>query len=115
MGACLTDRLGDVLRALTRMRPWETAVRTALAQLRGDVERHRSRLRYRAPWDCGLAVGAGAVAGACQQVIQRRVKRAGRRGKPPGMLHVVALRRARLNGPFQAFWANRTRVIQTSA
>jgi hypothetical protein len=35
------------------------------------------------------------------------------RWKPPGFLHVLARRFARLNGSFQAFWASRGLVIQT--
>jgi hypothetical protein len=114
LGAFLTNRVGDVLGALKRMQPWKKAVRAALTQLIGYVERNRSRLRYREPWHHGLAVGSGAVEGACKHVIQSRFKRAGMRWKPRGFLHVLALRIAALNGTFQAFWASRGLVIQTS-
>jgi len=114
LGALLTDRVGAVLSALKRMRPWKTAVRDALVQLIGYVERNRTRIRYQESWHSGLAVGSGAVEGACKHVIQSRFKRAGMRWKPPGFLHVLALRLARLNGTFQAFWASRGLVIQTS-
>jgi hypothetical protein len=114
MGALLTDRVGAVLGALKRMRPWKQAVRTTLAQLIGYVERHRTRIRYQEPWHCGRAVGSGAVEGACKHVIQSRFKRAGMRWKPPGFLNGLALRLARLNGTFQAFWASRGLVVQTS-
>jgi hypothetical protein len=112
MGALLTDRIGAVLGALKRMRPWKQAVRTALAHLIGYMERNRARIRYQEPWHRGLAVGSGAVEGACKHVIQSRFKRAGMRWKPPGFLHVLALRLARLNGTFQAFWASRGLVVQ---
>jgi hypothetical protein len=114
MGALLMDRVGDVLSALQRMRPWKQAVRKALAQLIGYVERNRTRIRYYEPWQDGLAVGSGAVEGACKHVIQHRFQRAGRRWKSPGFLHVLALRLARLNGTFQTFWASRGLVIQIS-
>jgi hypothetical protein len=114
MGALLMDRVGEVLSALKRMRPWKQAVRTALAQLIGYVERNRTRIRYQELWQGGLAVGSGAVAGACKHVIQSRFKRAGMRWKSPGFLNVLALRIARLNGTFQAFWASRGLVIQIS-
>ena len=114
MGALLTDRVGDVLSALKRMRPWKKTVRKALAQLTGYVERNRTRIRYQEPWHRGLAVGSGAVEGACKHVIQSRFKRAGMRWKQPGFLNVLALRIARLNGTFQAFWASRGLVIQAS-
>jgi Uncharacterised protein family (UPF0236) len=106
-GALLTDRVGEVLRALKRMRPWERALCDALAQLIGYVEHNRTRIRYQEPWHSGLAVGSGAVEGACKHVIQSRFKRAGMRWKQPGFLTVLTLRIARLNGDFQDFWASR--------
>jgi hypothetical protein len=114
LGALLTNQVGEVLRALKHMRPWKQALCDALAQLIGYVERNRTRIRYQEPWQRGLAVGSGAVEGACKHVIQSRFKRAGMRWKPPGFLNVLALRIARLNGTFQAFWASRGLAIQTS-
>jgi hypothetical protein len=115
MGALLTDRVGDVLRARKRMRPWKRAVRGGLAHLIGYVERNRTRIRYQEPWCSGLAVGSGAVEGACKHVIQSRFKRAGMRWKQAGFLNVLALRIARLNGTFEAFWTSRGLVVQTAA
>jgi hypothetical protein len=114
MGALLTDRVGEVLGALKRMRPWKRVVRKALAQLIGDVERNRTRIRYQEPWQRGLAVGSGAVEGACKHVIHSRFKRAGMRWKQPGFLNVLALRLASLNSLFEAFWASRGLVVQAS-
>jgi hypothetical protein len=113
-GALLTDRVGEVLSALKRMRPWKQEVRDALAQLIGYLERNRTRIQYQEPWHRGLAVGSGAVEGACKHVIQSRFKRAGMRWKPPGFLNVLTLRIARLNGTFQAFWASRGLAVPTS-
>jgi hypothetical protein len=113
-GAWLTNQGGAVLRGRKCMRPWTQALCDALAQLIGSVERHRPRLTYQEPWAFGLAVGSGAVEGACKPVSQRRVQRAGMRWKPPGFLNVLAWRMARLHGTFQAFWASRGRTIQTS-
>ena len=107
LGALLTDCIGKVLGALKRMQPWKRAIRSAVAQMIGYVERNRTRLRYLEPWQQGLAVGSGAVEGACKHVIQSRCKRTGMHWKPPGFLKVLALRLAQLNGTFQAFWANR--------
>jgi hypothetical protein len=113
-GALLTDRIGAVLSALKRMRPWNKTVRDARARRIGYVERNRTRIRDHEPWPSGLAIGSGAVEGACTPVLQHRFTRAGMRWKPPGFLQVLALRLARLNGTFQAFWASRGLVIQTS-
>jgi hypothetical protein len=114
LGALLTNQVGEVLRALKRMRPWKQALCDALAQLIGYVQRNRTRIRYQEPWQCGLAVGSGAVEGACKHVIQSRFKRAGMRWKSPGFLNVLALRLARLNGTFQAFWVSQGLAFQTS-
>jgi hypothetical protein len=114
MGALLTDRVGEVLGALKRMRPWKKLVRKALAQLIGYVERNRTRIRYQESWQRGLAVGSGAVEGACKHVIQSRFKRAGMRWKQPGFLNVLALRLASLNRMFEAFWASRGLALQAS-
>jgi hypothetical protein len=112
LAALLADRVGEVLSALKRMRPWKKAVREGLAQLIGYVEHNRTRIRYQEPWHTGLAVGSGAVEGACKHVIQSRFKRAGMRWKQPGFLNVLALRIAHLNGTFQAFWASRGLTVQ---
>jgi len=112
--ALLMDRVGAVLSALKRTRPWKNTVREALAQLIGYVERNRTRIRYQVPWNTGLAVGSGAVEGACKHVIQSRFKRAGMRWKLAGFLNVLALRTARLNGTLQAFWAGRGLALQVS-
>jgi hypothetical protein len=114
MGALLMDRVGEVLSALKRMRPWEEALRTALAQLIGYVERNQTRIKYQEPWHRGLAVGSGAVEGACKHVIQSRFKRAGMRWKQPGFLNVLALRIVSLNELFEAFWASRGFAVQAS-
>jgi hypothetical protein len=114
LGALLTDRVGEVLGALKRMRPWKKAIREGLAQLIGYVEHNQTRIRYQAPWHMGLAVGSGAVEGACKHVIQSRFTRAGMRWKQPGFLHVLALRIASLNGTFEAFWASWGLAVQAS-
>lgn len=114
LGALLTDRVGEVLGALKRTRPWKKAGRKALAQLIGYVERNRTRIRYQEPWHHGLAVGSGSVEGACKHVIQSRFKRAGMRWKQPGFLNVLALRMASLNGTFEAFWASRGLGVHAS-
>jgi len=114
MGALLTDRVGEVLGALKRMRPWNKALREGLAQLIGYVAHNRTRIKYQQPWHMGLAVGAGAVEGACKHVIQSRFKRAGMRWKQPGFLNVLALRIASLNERFEAFWASRGLAVQAA-
>jgi hypothetical protein len=113
-GALLTDRGGEVLSALKRMWPWKKAICDALAQLIGYGEHNRTRIRDQEPWHRGLAVGSGAVEGACQHLIQTRFKRAGRRWKQPGLRNVLTLRIARLNGDFQAFWPSRGLAVYTA-
>jgi hypothetical protein len=90
LGALRMNRVGEVLSALKRMRPWHKASHDALAPLIGYVERNRPRIRSREPGHTGLAVGSGAVEGGCKPVLQSRFKRAGMRWKQPGFLHVLA-------------------------
>jgi hypothetical protein len=73
----------------------------------GYLENHRHRICYKVPWYQGLAVGSGAVEGACKHVMQARFKRAGMRWKRPGFLPVLALRLAWVNETLDAFWASR--------
>jgi hypothetical protein len=112
LGALLTDRIGEVVGALKRMRVWKKVLSDALTRLISYVERNRTRIRYQEPWHRGLAVGSGAVEGACKHVIQSRFKRAGMRWKQPGFLNVLALRIARLNTTLHTFWASRGLVVQ---
>jgi hypothetical protein len=114
LGALLMDRVGAVLSALKRMRPWQRAICDALDQLIGYAEHNRTRIKYHEPWPRGLAVGSGSVEGGCKHVIQSRFKRAGMRGKQPGFLNVLALRLASLNGTFDALWASRGLAVQAS-
>jgi hypothetical protein len=97
-GARRMDRGGEGIRARQRRRPWPKAVHDARAQLIGAVARTRTRIRDQDPWPAGRAVGSGAVEGGCTHVMPRRFQRAGLRWKPPGCLHVLALRLARRNG-----------------
>jgi hypothetical protein len=112
IGARLTERVGEVLSALKRMQPWQTALCHALAQLIGSVEDNRTRIKSQEPWRPGLAVGSGAVEGACKQVIHCRFKRASMRWNQPGVLNLLALRIAHVNETFQAFWASRGLTVQ---
>jgi hypothetical protein len=105
--SCLTNRVGDVLGGLRRLRPSLPAVQQAVTPLLGYVETNRTRIRSQEPWHSGLAVGSGSVEGACKHVVQARFKRAGMRWTTQGFLHVLELRLARLNGTLSTFWASR--------
>jgi hypothetical protein len=107
LAALLTDRVGDVLGALKRMRPRQPTMREGLQALLGYIESNRSRIYYKEPWYQGLAGGSGSVEGACKHVIQARFKRAGMRWKQQGFLNVLELRLSRLNTTLEAFWASR--------
>jgi len=105
---------GEVLRALKRLRPWKKTVRDALIQLIGYVERNRTRIRYQEPWYAGLAVGSGAVEGAARMSSKVGSSEQACAGSHQAFLNVLALRLARLNGDFQAFWASRGLAGQAS-
>lgn len=112
--ALLTDRVGEVLGVLKRLRPRQPAVQEAVTRLIGYMATNRKRIRYQELWHSGLAVGLGSVEGACKHVVQARFKRAGMRWKTQGFLHVLELRLARLNGTLQAFWASQGLAAQAT-
>jgi hypothetical protein len=107
LAAVLTDRGGDVVGALKRMRPRQPTVWEGLQALLGYIESNRSRLAYKEPWHTGLAVGSGAVEGACKHIVQARFKRAGMCWKQQGFLNGLKLRLSRLTTTLDAFWAHR--------
>jgi hypothetical protein len=107
LAALRTDCVGDVLGALKRMRPRQPTVWEGLPALLGSIESNRSRIAYKEPWHTGLAVGSGAVEGACKHVVQARFKRAGRRWEQQGFLKVLELRLSRRNTTLDAFWVHR--------
>jgi hypothetical protein len=92
----IIDRTADDLH---RSQPLETAVRYTLAQRSGYIEGNRIGISGQEPWHRGLAVGSGAVEGACRHIIQSRFQRTGMLWKPPGFLQVLAVRLARINRP----------------
>jgi hypothetical protein len=69
--ALLTDRMGEVLGALKRLRPQQPPVQEAVTLLIGYVETNRAHLRYQEPWRRGLAVDSGSVAGLVSMSCKR--------------------------------------------
>jgi len=69
MGTPLMDSIGKVLSVLKRTQLWRATVREVLAQLIGYIDRNRTRIRHQEPWYSRLAVGSGAVEGACKHVM----------------------------------------------
>jgi hypothetical protein len=115
MEALREDRVGDVLGGLKKMKPGNKDAREAQRGLIVYLQNNKGRIRYKEPWEEGLAVGSGSVEGACKHLVQSRFKRAGMRWKTPGFLSVVELRVSRLNGTDREFWASRGLFGRTAA
>ena len=61
-----------------------------------------------------MHIGSGIAEAACKTVVSTRMKRSGMRWTPAGLddlLALLALRTARLNGSFDAFWKSRFHLV----
>jgi len=66
--------------------------------------RNRDRMAYAAFRRQHLAIGSGAVEGACKFVVQSRFKRPGSRWSARGLHRLLALRLLRLNDHWDLLW-----------
>ncbi len=70
-----------------------------------------ARMRYPAFRLQGMHIGSGSAEAACKTVVSVRMKRCGMRWTPTGLDALLALRTARLNGTFEAFWQPRFHLV----
>jgi hypothetical protein len=70
----------------------------------GYFRENASRMRYGRFRQMRLAIGTGAVEGACKHVVQARFKRPGMRWSRPGLKSMLALRLIRLNNRWEQLW-----------
>ena len=73
--------------------------------------RNAARMRYPAFRAQGMHIGSGIAEAACKTVVSTRLKRSGMRWTPDGLDALLALRTARLNGTFDAFWEPRFHLV----
>ena len=81
-----------------------------------DIERdyfisNAGRLRYPAFRAQGMHIGSGIAEAACKTVVETRAKRSGMRWTPEGLDAVLPLRTAKLNGTYDQFWQDQSRLV----
>lgn len=93
--------LADLATALPRHRG---AKREALASLRRYVATNEQEMRYDVFRSKGYDIGSGAVEGACNHVIKKRLKQSGMIWTRQGSSTTLALRVTWLNGQWSQLW-----------
>ena len=69
------------------------------------------RMRYPAFRAQGMHIGSGIAEAACKTVVETRAKRSGMRWTPEGLDAVLPLRAAKLNGTYDQFWQDQSRLV----
>lgn len=94
--------LDDLAQAIPRHRGGK---RAALESLRRYVGTNEQQMRYAVFRSQGYDIGSGAVEGACNHVIKKRLKPSGMIWTRQGSSTTLALRVVWLNGEWSRLWA----------
>ncbi len=105
------EALVEAMALLPPIPPPPTSTRSIPEQAIGYFITNAARMRYPAFRAQGMHIGSGIAEAACKTVVSTRMKRSGMRWTPPGLDALLALRTARLNGTFDAFWEPRFHLI----
>lgn len=97
------DVLEDLLDGLAVEGLTEQAIE-ALVKLYDYLNGHRDHIDYAKYEELGLPLGSGMVESACKWLIQQRFKGVGMRWSESGFNHLLHLRRAWVNGTFEALF-----------
>ena len=95
--------VADVVEALEVEGLPDSARDTWLA-LEASLKRHREHIDYAQDKELGLPIGSGMVESACKWLIQQRFKGVGMRWSEDGVNRLLHLRRAWVNGRFDALF-----------
>lgn len=87
------------------------STRSIPEQTLGYFITNAARMRYPVFREQGMHIGSGIAEAACKTVVSTRMKRSGMRWTPAGLDALLALRTARLNGSFDAFWKPRFHLV----
>lgn len=90
--------------ARERSRLRSKAGRTAIDELMGYLERHKSRIDYKKYREQGLLIGSGPIEGDCKNLIHARMKRGSPRWSEEGCQSMLSLRCCYANGEQQLLW-----------
>lgn len=105
------EALAEALVLLPPIPPPPTSTHSIPEQALRYFIVNAARMRYPAFRAQGMHVGSGVAEAACKTVVSTRMKRSGMRWTPAGLDALLALRTARLNGTFDAFWQPRFHLV----
>ena len=105
------EALVEAIALLPPIAPPPTRTRSIPEQAMGYFITNAARMRYPVFRARGMHVGSGIAEAACKTVVSTRMKRSGMRWTPAGLDALLALRTARLNGSFDAFWKPRFHLV----
>ena len=104
---------GDIealLTILRQMRPDNAKLAQEVDKQADYFARNAERMRYPQFRAQGLFVGSGVVEAGCRTVVGKRMKCSGMFWSVRGANAILALRCCRLSGPFEDYWASRSRA-----
>ena len=105
------EALVEAIALLPPIPPPPTSTRSIPEQALGYFITNAARMRYPVFRAQGMHIGSGIAEAACKTVVSTRMKRSGMRWTPAGLDALLALRTARLNGTFDAFWKPRFHLV----
>ena len=105
------EALVEAIALLPPIPPPPSSTHSVPEQAMGYFITNAARMRYPAFRLQGMHIGSGIAEAACKTVVSTRMKRSGMRWTPAGLDALLALRTARLNGTFDAFWQPRFHLV----
>jgi hypothetical protein len=105
------EMLVEAIALLPPLPPPPTSTHSIPEQALSYFITNAARMRYPIFRAQGMHVGSGIAEAACKTVVSTRMKRSGMRWTPAGLDALLALRTARLNGTFDAFWKSRFHLV----
>lgn len=105
------EELVEAIGKLPTILPAEGESRSVPEKAVDYFTTNAERMRYPAFRAQGMQIGSGIAEAACKTVVETRAKRSGMRWTPDGLDAVLPLRAAKLNGTYDQFWEDQSRLI----
>ena len=105
------EELVEAIGKLPTILPAEGESRSVPEKAADYFTSNAHRMRYPAFRAQGMHIGSGIAEAACKTVVETRAKRSGMRWTPEGLDAVLPLRAAKLNGTYDQFWEDQSRLV----
>ena len=105
------EELVEAIGKLPTILPAEGESRSVPEKAVDYFTTNAERMRYPAFRAQGMHIGSGIAEAACKTVVETRAKRSGMRWTPEGLDAVLPLRAAKLNGTYDQFWEDQSRLV----